>query len=206
VADEVYNPLDTKRLGGDVARELLGRPLSALPPPDHFFGAGIYLIYYAGPFPPYSALAKVNSQDRFAVPIYIGKAVPKGRRKGTAVLQPAGKTRALSSRLRVHARRIANSENLDLADFRCRYLVVEQVWVPLAEAILIERFHPIWNSLIDGFGNNDPGSGRYGQKLSRWDVLHPGRTWAKKLKPSAHDRAEIEKEAAAFLSKRPRDT
>jgi len=203
VDDEVYNPLDTKRLGEDVARELLERPLSPLPPPARFYGAGIYVIYYSGGFRPYSVLASANGEGRFEVPIYIGKAVPKGHRKGSALLEPPRRTTALFDRLRVHARRITNSENLRIEDFRCRYLVVEQVWVPLAEAILIERFHPLWNSLIDGFGNNDPGSGRYGQQLSRWDVLHPGRTWAQRLKPSRHDRAQIEQEAAEFLAKRP---
>nr|WP_296905928.1 Eco29kI family restriction endonuclease [Polaromonas sp.] len=27
--------------------------------------------------------------------------------------------------------------------------------------LLIANFAPIWNTLIDGFGNYDPGNGRY---------------------------------------------
>jgi hypothetical protein len=43
---------------------------------------------------------------------------------------------------------------------------------------LIQRFKPIWNLYIEGFGNHDPGGGRYQQKRSALDVMHPGRTWA----------------------------
>ncbi len=32
------------------------------------------------------------------------------------------------------------------------------------------------NKIIDGFGNHDPGKGRYNQLRSRWDKLHPGRS------------------------------
>ena len=56
------------------------------------------------------------------------------------------------------------------------------------EAALIRRFKPLWNTVVDGFGNHDPGKGRYEQALSEWDALHPGRLWAKRLKgksPSA---------------------
>jgi hypothetical protein len=49
------------------------------------------------------------------------------------------------------------------------------------EAELIRRYKPIWNTVIDGFGNHDPGSGRYNQAKSAWDVLHPGRAWVGRL-------------------------
>ena len=48
------------------------------------------------------------------------------------------------------------------------------------EAALVKLTRPVWNSTVDGFGNHDPGSGRYQQAKSDWDVLHPGRKWAKK--------------------------
>jgi hypothetical protein len=47
--------------------------------------------------------------------------------------------------------------------------------------MLIEQFKPVWNRAIDGFGNNDPGKRRATQYKSPWDVLHPGRNFAKKL-------------------------
>jgi hypothetical protein len=48
------------------------------------------------------------------------------------------------------------------------------------EAALIKLNRPLWNTAMDGFGNHDPGSGRYAQAKSDWDVIHPGRPWAGK--------------------------
>jgi hypothetical protein len=31
------------------------------------------------------------------------------------------------------------------------------------------------DAAVDGFGNHDPGKGRYKQARSDWDVIHPGR-------------------------------
>ena len=47
--------------------------------------------------------------------------------------------------------------------------------------MLIEQFRPVWNLVIDGFGNKDPGRRRKDQYRSAWDVLHPGRNFAEKL-------------------------
>lgn len=52
----------------------------------------------------------------------------------------------------------------------------------LAWKILISMYsNPLWNSIIDGFGNHDPGKGRYNQAVSEWDFLHPGRVWVERL-------------------------
>jgi hypothetical protein len=45
---------------------------------------------------------------------------------------------------------------------------------------LIKLNQPLWNVAIDGFGNHDPGRGRYEQAKSDWDVIHPGRPWAER--------------------------
>jgi Eco29kI restriction endonuclease len=49
-------------------------------------------------------------------------------------------------------------------------------------AFLIKLNQPLWNVAMDGFGNHDPGRGRYEQAKSDWDVIHPGRTWAERCK------------------------
>ena len=49
------------------------------------------------------------------------------------------------------------------------------------ESSLIRQYSPLWNSIIDGFGNHDPGKGRYNQAVSEWDFLHPGRIWVERL-------------------------
>jgi hypothetical protein len=115
-------------------------------------------------------------------PIYVGCAVPAGKRKGEGSPLEGGS--ALSSRLEQHARSIQQAENLDLKDFRCRHLVAVPVWTPLAERFLIEHYRPIWNTVVDGFGNHDPGKGRHAMKRPRWDILHPGRAWAARLQPA----------------------
>lgn len=65
--------------------------------------------------------------------------------------------------------------NLRLEDFKCRYMLVDEIWVPLGEARLVARFRPLWNVLIEGFGSNPEGGGRKDTARSVWDILHPGR-------------------------------
>ena len=66
------------------------------------------------------------------------------------------------------------------------------------EAALIRQYTPIWNSCIDGFGNHDPGSGRYDQAKSDWDILHPGRPWADKLRGEHPSLKDIEAKAIDY--------
>jgi hypothetical protein len=91
---------------------------------------------------------------------------------------------ALFSRLADHAKSISCATNLDAGDFACRHLVVDEVWIRMAERMLISWHQPVWNMVLDGFGNHDPGGRRATQYRSPWDVLHPGRPWAEKLADS----------------------
>lgn len=175
-----YNPLDKTNLGRSVAEALLLRPVAALAETEDLVGAGVYAIYYTGGFDPYRPVADRNKNDAFAQPIYVGKAVPKGARKGGMAFD-ASKGRALRGRLRQHATSIDQANNLHLADFHFRSLMVDDVWIPLGENMMIEQFKPIWNLVIDGFGNKTPGVRRATQNRSAWDVLHPGRQFAQML-------------------------
>lgn len=172
-----YNPLDKQHLAESAARALLKQEPEPLPP-EPFEGAGIYAIYYLGDFDAYQPLAEIN-RERMEAPIYVGKADPKGGRRGGDWDAPAGA--ALSDRLRKHSNSVTQADNLDLADFRCRYLVLDDVWVRMAERMLISWYKPLWNVVVDGFGNNDPGKRRATQYRSPWDILHPGRPWSVKL-------------------------
>lgn len=175
-----YNPLDKMNLGKSVAQALLEQAVIKLSETGELRGAGVYTIYYAGPFPAYDFVAAQNRNGEFGRPIYVGKAIPKGGRKG-GISADAGKGTALRDRLRQHAASIEQATNLELGDFHCRCLVVDDIWIPLGENMLIEIFQPIWNIVIDGFGNKDPGNRRATQYRSPWDVLHPGRLFAEKL-------------------------
>ena len=197
---EPYNPLDKRRLGESVAKALLARPVEPLPPAALFNGAGVYALYYSGDFPGYFRISKGNLNEQWTTPIYVGKAVPLGARKGGYGLgQSPGEVRYRG--LREHAESVTQAKNLRLEHFRCRYLVVDDIWIPLGESLLISMFSPLWNHKLDGFGNHDPGAGRYNQQRSSWDELHPGRPWAKKLKPNARPSTEILSTISEFLNR-----
>lgn len=194
-----YNPLDVRRLGEAVARALLAQPVHSLPPSNRFLGSGIYAIYYRGAFPPYAEMASRNATE-YELPIYIGKGIPSGSRTGGEGLEVTAAA-DLFNRLRQHANSIAGAQNLELADFGCRYLVVAPVWIPLAEELLIRWFSPLWNTLVTGFGNNDPGGRRYTQLRSLWDVLHPGRAWAARCAENPRTAGEIEGDVRRVLAR-----
>ena len=185
-----YNPLDKRNLGVSVADALLAKPMCSLPPPMSFVGAGIYAIYYAGECPFYAPFVQRNLNNQVSAPIYVGKAVPSGARKGGCGLDiPTG--RVLFNRLYEHAASIRQCSTLRIEDFSCRYLVVDDIWIPLGEALMIQKFSPPWNVAVDGFGNHDPGNGRYNQQCSAWDVLHPGRSWVTRVKPNMRSLEQI---------------
>ena len=187
-----YNPLEKENLGKSVASSLIQQVAVPLGILKRFPGAGIYAIYYTGKFDVYTRLGEANSApDNLSMPIYVGKAIPTGGRKGIVDPEISARGTALFSRLEEHRKSIEQVANLDIADFWCRILVVDDIWIPLGESLLIQRFRPIWNSFIDGFGNHDPGSGRHAGKRPSWDTLHPGRAWADKCAPSKLTEAEI---------------
>ena len=146
---------------------------------------------YFGSHPLYRRVTEANSGDKGGLPIYVGKAIPAGARRGGGSVKPEVVGTVLYNRLLEHAESIKQTMNLKVDDFRCRYLVVEDIWIPLGESLLIEKFWPVWNVVIDGYGNHDPGKGRYQQKCSPWDVLHPGRPWASRLQPALRNLEEL---------------
>lgn len=170
-----YDPLGYENLARSVVGALMDREPEPLPPQESFEGPGAYAIYYTGVFPAYRPIVS----PAFERPVYVGKAIPPGARKGRSDVHAA--SAALFHRLNDHAKSLQAADNLDLADFSCRYLVVVPVWITLAERFLISHYKPIWNAVIDGFGNHDPGKGRRNMRRPRWDILHPGRHWAAKL-------------------------
>lgn len=195
----VYNPLEKRHIAENVMNALLRHPIEFLPPSQPFRGAGIYAIYYTGNFPEYAPIAKLNRDERFSLPIYVGKAIPAGGRKGGFEQHYQGQ--ALYKRLKEHSISISQVDNLSIDDFRCRFLVVDELWIPLGENMIIESFRPLWNAQLDGFGNHDPGSGRYSGKRSPWDMVHPGRPWAAKCQPSPQSAKNLLSGIREYLTK-----
>lgn len=167
-------------------------PEHPLPPGTGFTGSGVYALYYQGNFPLYRFLAEENNRTCMQ-PIYVGKAVPSGWRTARRSILEEGRT--LYQRLREHARSIQQVSNLSVEDFRVRFMILtglESDLVVPVEAELIRCYTPLWNCIVDGFGNHDPGRGRYNQAKSEWDVLHPGRSWAERLLGASPDLSRIE--------------
>ena len=193
---EEFDPLNRVNLGRSVEMALLSRPLTPLGHVGPFWGTGIYAIYFAGPSSHdlYGRLARSPS------PIYVGRAVPKGARKGLAEAEESRASKTLWTRLFQHANSVDQASNLDLEDFRCRWLVADMLFVPMAERLMIQTYRPLWNVSVDGFGNHDPGGGRYEGDRSRWDTLHPGRPWAPLLADPPYTADDLRAQAAAHLS------
>ena len=180
--DKPYNPLQKKNLAESIVRAILDQKTRRMSACDDLGGAGVYMIYYTGDLALYSQVTEKNSDERFEQPIYVGKAIPKGGRKGGFTHDDSSvRSKALRDRLGHHHASISEVTNLRVGDFSFRALVVDEIFIPLGENMLIEQFRPVWNLVIDGFGNKDPGNRRKNQYRSPWDVLHPGRKFAEKL-------------------------
>ena len=186
-----YNPLEKRSLAESIVRAILASPVKPLTETSQLAGAGVYVIYYVGQLACYAPVAKENLGGKFGQPIYIGKAIPKGGRKGGLSEDASAKGVALRDRLGQHLASIDEATNLDPADFHYQSLVVDDIWIPLGENMLIEQYKPVWNRVIDGFGNKDPGQRRKDQYRSPWDVIHPGRKFADKLGVNPRTAKEI---------------
>ena len=190
----VFDPSNPALVGRFIALTMIAQdrvPLSTL---EKFYGAGVYAIYYVGPFATYRAISKKEH------PIYVGKADPTDD-KATNAMQQGTK---LWARLNEHKKSISKAPSLDLNDFECRFLVVASGWQKAAEEYLIRLFRPIWNNeinLVFGIGKHGDAAETRGNKRSPWDTLHPGRAWAAdgRLKDQKSV-AQIEKELAIHFS------
>ena len=168
-------------------------------PPERFMGAGVYALYYTGDFALYEPLAALN-RTALTRPIYVGKAVPQGWRTGRSS-ETEGNN--LHGRLREHAASIRLAENLAIEDFRCRLMILsgaESDLISPVEAELIRVHRPLWNHVVAGFGIHHPGSGRYDQARSEWDVLHPGRSFAALLTGQAIELHHIEAKVQNYFA------
>lgn len=203
LSKHVYKNDDFVELVKDAVRFFNGTPVHPLPPPERFHGSGIYAIYYTGNAAPYAKYAHLNRLS-YDFPIYVGKAVPKGWRQSKNVQDEEQLTPELFSRMSQHAKSIIKAEGLSIEDFACRFMIFagpSSDMIGSIEAAMIKWKKPLWNSHLDGFGNHDPGKGRYEQAKSDWDVVHPGRTWAEKCKGKSSDRDRLLLGIEVFLKK-----
>lgn len=192
-SEHVYKNDAFAELVKDAIRFFNGTPVHTLPPPESFLGTGVYALYYIGSNPLYQRYAELNRLS-YDYPIYVGKAVPKGWRQARSSDNTQNQSRELISRLREHGRSIRLGADLLPEDFMCRFVIFEEEgsdMISTIEAALIKLNRPLWNTSVDGFGNHDPGSGRYEQAKSDWDVIHEGRLWANKCNGNHAEKSTI---------------
>ncbi|TAK20646.1 MAG: Eco29kI family restriction endonuclease [Chloroflexota bacterium] len=195
-----YDPLDYENLAASCVQELMRRGPYQLPIGARFDGAGVYALFYRGDFEPYRP---ISSSDA-TVPIYVGSAVSAGTRKG--IIEAPDDFVAIGPvlfrRLQHHVRALTATPNLRIDDFLCRFIVVRPLWTEMVERFLITHYRPIWNLVLDGFGNHDPGAGRHQGEVPWWDAMHPGaRKWAARLRQTRGE-ADARERLRAHLTSR----
>jgi hypothetical protein len=170
---DAFNPFAPKVVGELIANTLLvqDRQHLAASVVTKFYGAGVYALYYKGPFDAYRPISRREH------PIYVGKSDPAHLHAEN----PKQQGTRLYRRLLDHHGNLSDIQNLKIEEFDCRFLVVHSAWVKPAEDYLIEHFHPVWNKemkICQGFGKHGDSSDTRKNKRSPWDILHPGRGWA----------------------------
>ena len=198
----VYVSLDFEEIIKDTLRFFNGTPVHNVPILEKFHGTGVYAIYCITKKGIYKNFHQIN-RTSFDLPIYVGKAVPKGWRQARKNNSKEGLSFALHNRIKDHSRSIQLGAGLELDDFFCRFMILEgkeSDLIGTVEAALIRAYHPIWNTTIDGFGNHDPGSGRYEQAKSDWDVCHPGRKWAEKCQGTHSNKSDLKKRVNDYFN------
>lgn len=200
-AEHVYANDAFAELLKDAVRFFHGTPVLRLPLETPFKGAGVYAIYCIAKRGLYKRYGESINRTAYEVPIYVGKAVPSGWRQNRITDEKNGSV--LYSRLNQHAESIKQGKGLDVSDFVCRFAILEgdaASMIAALEAAIIAEHAPLWNSVIDGFGNHDPGKRRATGKKPQWDCLHPGRPWAAKMTGEQFPFAELKRRVVDYLA------
>ncbi|MEX2400790.1 MAG: Eco29kI family restriction endonuclease, partial [Rhodothermales bacterium] len=183
----VHDPADPSVAGRHLANDLEGSESENLADLEGFWGSGIYALYYKGDHPAYVIISGAD------VPIYVGKANPSD----FTATNPVNQGRKLYNRIREHRSSIQESNSyvsdlskalrserglhsLAVSDFECSYLVVPSAYAEAAETVLIEHYKPVWNKetqLCEGIGKHGDSASTRANTRSRWDTIHPGRSW-----------------------------
>lgn len=170
-------------------------------PLKRFTGAGVYALYYNGSNRLYSYYKMIN-ENSAKDPIYIGKACPKKWRQPSTPEMGEIQTTELYSRIVEQCNTICQVRGLNIKNFTCRYMVLSDAELALAdsiEAALLHSYQPLWNTCLDGFASHNPGSGRQNQAPSDWDVIHPGREWVESLRGTPNEKEVVERRVRDYI-------
>ena len=199
--DHVYRSDAFVEMVKDAVQFFYKTPVAQLPPPLPFDGCGVYAIYCTAREGIYSIYGTELNRFKINVPIYVGSAISAGARQARS-FGAADAGRQLYNRLVQHSRSIFCVRNLALGNFCCRFMILDgqtQTMATAIESMLISLDSPLWNGIVDGFGNHNPGKNRMDGDRPAWDVLHPGRPWADGMPIRGMTVAGIRKRVTDYL-------
>lgn len=161
-----YDPLGTANITTAVCRELEQQPLIFLESEiSRFRDSGLYAIYYRG-----SSLPLYAPLKDYDIPVYAGQAASHNSRTGRV----ARSAYPLWKRVGDHRKSIHDAD-LPLTEFAVRLLGLPDVHADLGENGLRVFYQPVWNAVLNGFGNHEQGSKTRKGQRTKWDTVHPGR-------------------------------
>ncbi|MEZ5305096.1 MAG: Eco29kI family restriction endonuclease [Verrucomicrobiales bacterium] len=163
-SENVFNPLDRKT-SGKASSKRCSKAMHCRLPKSAPRGAGISQ-FTTGARLALSPAFRTQLRTGSHYPIYVGKAVPKGGRKGAVPPSPENQTPF--ARLTDHKESIEATGTLDINELCSGALWSTISGYPLANPV-IQKFQPLWNIVVEGFGNHDPGKGRYQGRRPLWD-------------------------------------
>lgn len=157
----------------DAVRAFNGTPVCELPPPC-FTGSGVYAIYCTAKKGIYEQYGNKVNRMGYNVPIYVGKAVP------TKCSDNGLNTLSCHEQLGFWQERIKRSLGFAIADFLCRFYGMESDdarYIDGVYRIMLEIYHPVWNSVFAACGCPD-------DFILQWRQVHSERFCSKADKAS----------------------
>ena len=171
--DHIYHNEAFAELCKDAVRAFNGTPVCELPPP-RFTGSGVYAIYCTAKKGIYERYGNKVNRMGYDVPIYVGKAVPKG-------FSDIGfNTLSCHEQLDFWHERIKKSLGFVTGDFLCRFHVMEKDYAKYINGMycmLLKIYHPVWNKVFGLCGCPD-------DFIFRWRQIHSERFCRKADKAS----------------------
>ena len=144
VEDHVYQNDAFSELCKDAMRAFNATPVCDLPPPP-FKGAGVYAIYCTARSGIYERYGNKVNRTGYNVPIYVGKAVPKGWWQ----IRTAGlDTLPIAEQVELWMDLVKRSIGLKLEDFHIRAFEVSIDILRGIQLLMLRTYHPLWNRLF----------------------------------------------------------
>lgn len=177
--DHIYHNEAFAELCKDAVRAFNGTPVCELPPP-RFTGSGVYAIYCTAKKGIYERYGNKVNRMGYNVPIYVGKAVPKGCNIGGTM---SFDTLVSEEQLTFWYKEIKSAIELAVADFRYRFYSIDcfgKEYLDGVYRMMLETFHPVWNRVFSVCGSSE-------EIAVHWKKIHSERFHGKADKASQEE-------------------